>query len=43
MEEVEMTKVKYITRGIHQETLFNIDFGIKNKRQDYKIGTICRG
>jgi hypothetical protein len=27
------------TSGIHQETPLNTDFGIKNERQDCKIGT----
>jgi hypothetical protein len=26
--------------GIHQETPLNIDFGIKNERQDCEIGTV---
>jgi hypothetical protein len=28
------------TSGIHQETPLNTDFGIKNERQDCKIGTV---
>jgi hypothetical protein len=36
-----VTKVKYILSGTHRETPLNIDFGIKNERQDCKIGTVC--
>jgi hypothetical protein len=38
MEGVELTKVKYTQVGIHQETVLNNDLGIKNEKQDYKIG-----
>jgi hypothetical protein len=27
--------------GIHGETPLNSEFGIDNKRQHYKIGTVC--
>jgi hypothetical protein len=29
--------------GVHQETPLIIDFGIKNERQDCKIGIVCWG
>jgi hypothetical protein len=32
-----------LTEGIHQETPFNIDFGINNERQYYKTGTVGEG
>jgi hypothetical protein len=30
-----------LTVGIHGETPLNSEFGIDNKRQDYKISTVC--
>jgi hypothetical protein len=38
---VPWAKIKYdYIAGIHQETSLDIDFGINNKRQDCKIGTV---
>jgi hypothetical protein len=31
---------KIFTVGIHQESPLDIDFGIKNERQDFKTGTV---
>jgi hypothetical protein len=35
-----MTKVRCTHRGVHREIPLNIDFGIKNERQDCKIHTM---
>jgi hypothetical protein len=34
------SKLSIFTAGIHQETPFNIDFGVKNERQNYRLGTV---
>jgi hypothetical protein len=42
-EEVELTKVKHIFSCEALRITLNINFGIKNERQDGKMCTVCVG
>jgi hypothetical protein len=42
-ERVEPIKVTYIHSCDKSRNPLNTDFGIKNERQDYKIGTVGEG
>jgi hypothetical protein len=39
-EGVNRPKLSTFTAGTHPQTLLNLDFGIKNERQDCKIATM---
>jgi hypothetical protein len=41
MEGVEWIKVKYTHNGDTLRRPLNMDLNISNKRQDFKIGTVC--